>query len=610
MNGLVLNVITHQVSGTVLLNGMNPTSSCSSVSRATVRFTDAERGYAFSYDVPCPNGGGASGAPFAFSGAIFPGTYRVTVSGGLSNLPTQQYVISESFPVTGDVVNQSLNVVTHQAAGTVLLNGVNPTSSCSSVSRATVRFTDAVKGYNFSYDVPCPVGGGASGAPFTFTGAIFPGTYRVTVSGGLSNLPSQQYVISEAFPVTANVIGQTLNVVTHQAGGTVLLNGATPTSSCSSVSRATVRFTDSVKGYNFSYDVPCPNGGGASGAPFTFTGAIFPGTYRVTVSGGLSNLPTQQYVISESFPVSSDVLNQSLDVITHQAGGTVLLNGANPTSSCSSVSRATVRFTDSVKGYNFSYDVPCPVGGGASGAPFTFSGAIFPGTYRVTVSGGLSNLPTQQYVISESFPVTSNVTGQTLDVITFQAGGTVLLNGVNPTSSCSSVSRATVRFTDVVKGYAFSYDVPCPNGGGASGAPFTFTGAIFPGTYRVTVAGGLSNLPTQQYVISESFPVSTNVTGQTLNVITYQAGGTVLLNGATPTSSCSSVSRATVRFTDSVKGYSFSYDVPCPNGGGASGAPFTFTGAIFPGRYLVTVAGGLSNLPTQQYVAITTLVVP
>ena len=56
-----------------------------------------------------------------------------------------------------------------------------------------------------------------------------------------------------------------------------------------------------------------------------------------------------------------------------------------------------------MKGYTFLYDVPCPtVGGGASGAPFTFSGAIFPGTYRVTVAGGLSNLPTVQYVISQA----------------------------------------------------------------------------------------------------------------------------------------------------------------------------------------------------------------
>ncbi|MBM4782930.1 MAG: hypothetical protein GQE15_35070, partial [Archangiaceae bacterium] len=601
---------TYQLSGTVLLNGINPTSSCTSASRATVRFTDSAQGYAFSYDVPCPVGGGASGAPFAFSGAIFPGTYRVTVAGGLSNLPTQQYVISESFPVTGNVLNQSLNVSTFQASGTVLLNGINPTSSCTSASRATVRFTDSAKGYAFSYDVPCPVGGGASGAPFNFSGAIFPGTYRVTVAGGLSNLPTEQYVISEAFPVASDVLNQTLNVTTFQAGGTVLLNGINPTSSCTSASRATVRFTDSTKGYAFAYDVPCPVGGGASGAPFNFSGAIFPGTYRVTVAGGLSNLPTVQYVISEAFPVTGNVLSQSLNVVTHQASGTVLLNGINPTSSCTSASRATVRFTDSTKGYAFSYDVACPVGGGASGAPFTFSGAIFPGTYRVTVAGGLSNLPTQQYVISEAFPVAGDVLNQSLNVVTHQASGTVLLNGINPTSSCTSASRATVRFTDSTKGYAFSYDVPCPVGGGASGAPFNFSGAIFPGTYRITVAGGLSNLPTVQYVISESFAVTSDVLNQSLNVITFQAAGTVLLNGATPTSSCTSASRATVRFTDSVKGYAFSFDVPCPVGGGASGAPFTFSGLLFPGRYLVTVAGGLSNLPTQQYVAVTTLVVP
>ncbi|MDP1914740.1 MAG: hypothetical protein Q8L14_00755 [Myxococcales bacterium] len=609
LSGLILNVLTFQATGTVLLNGMTPTSACSSAVRATVRFTEAAKGYSFAYDVPCPPGGGATGAPFTFSGAIYPGTYRVTVSGGFSNMPSQSFVVHEALPVTGNV-NPTLNVVTHQAGGTVLLNGINPTSACSSAVRATVRFTDSAKGYAFAYDVACPPGGGATGAPFTFNGPIFPGTYRVTVSGGFSNLPSQPFVISESFPVAGDVLGQTLNVVTHQAGGTVLLNGANPTSACSSAVRATVRFTDSAKGYTFAYDVACPPGGGATGAPFTFSGAIYPGTYRVTVSGGFSNLPSQPFVISESFSVTGDVLGQSLNVVTHQAGGTVLLNGANPTSACSSAVRATVRFTDALKGYAFAYDVACPPGGGATGAPFTFSGAIYPGTYRVTVSGGFSNLPSQPFVINEAFPVTGAVLNQVLDVITFQAGGTVLLNGVNPTSACSSAVRATVRFTDDVKGYAFAYDVACPPGGGATGAPFTFSGAIYPGTYRVTVGGGFSNLPSQQYVVSTAFPVAGNVLAQTLNVLTVPSSGSVLLNGFNPTSACSSAVRATVRFTDAAKGYSFAYDVACPPGGGATGAPFTFSGPLFPGTYVVTVTGGFSNLPSQPYLAISALIVP
>ena len=100
------------------------------------------------------------------------------------------------------------------------------------------------------------------------------------------------------------------------------------------------------------------------------------------------------------------------------------------------------------------------------------------------------------------------------------------------------------------------------------------------------------------------------MSGLVLNVLTYQVSGTVLLNGATPTSTCSSADRATVRFEDAVRGYVFAYTIPCPPGGGASGAPFTFSGAIFPGSYRVTVTGGLSNLPTQSYVAVWTLVVP
>ncbi|MBL8921430.1 MAG: hypothetical protein JNJ54_21400, partial [Myxococcaceae bacterium] len=296
VNGLVLNVITHQVSGRVLLNGLPPTSTCLSASRATVRFTEATRGYTFDYVIPCPPGGGAMGTPFDFSGTIFPGTYRVTVAGNVSNLPSQSYVVAEAFPVTGDVLNQSLNVLTYQAGGTVLLNGVTPTSTCLSASRATVRFADATRGYTFDYVIPCPSGGGAAGTPFAWSGPIFPGTYRVTVAGNVSNLPSQSYVIAEALPVTGDALNQSLNVLTYQAGGTVLLNGLTPTSTCLSASRATVRFADAARGYTFDYVIPCPSGGGAAGTPFTFSGPIFPGRYLVTVAGNVSTLPTQQYV--------------------------------------------------------------------------------------------------------------------------------------------------------------------------------------------------------------------------------------------------------------------------------------------------------------------------
>ena len=34
--------------------------------------------------------------------------------------------------------------------------------------------------------------------------------------------------------------------------------------------------------------------------------------------------------------------------------------------------------------------------------PFTFSGTVYPGTYRITVTGGLSSLPGASYVAYES----------------------------------------------------------------------------------------------------------------------------------------------------------------------------------------------------------------
>jgi hypothetical protein len=57
-----------------------------------------------------------------------------------------------------------------------------------------VRLVDAVRGYDISIPVPC----NGANTPFTFSGTVFPGTYRVTVSGGLSSLPGAPYVVYES----------------------------------------------------------------------------------------------------------------------------------------------------------------------------------------------------------------------------------------------------------------------------------------------------------------------------------------------------------------------------------------------------------------------------
>ena len=116
------------------------------------------------------------------------------------------------------------------------------------------------------------------------------------------------------------------------------------------------------------------------------------------------------------------------------------------------------------------------------------------------MTGGLSSLPGAPYVIDENFVVTGDRAGLVFDVRTVAVSGLVLQNGAMPTSTCSSSARATVRFVDTRRNYDISIPVPC-NG---ANTPFTFSGSVYPGTYRVTVAGGLSSLPGAPYVVYES----------------------------------------------------------------------------------------------------------
>jgi hypothetical protein len=278
------------VSGSILRNGVQPTSPCSSADRATVKFDDGGRNYHFSFAVPC---NGATTA-FNWTGVVFPGTYRITITGGYSNLPGQPFLAESARTITADTTFAH-DVIVYDVNGTVLRNGIQPTSPCSSADRATVKFDDAARDYHFSFPVPC---NGAT-TPFAWTGVVFPGTYRITVTGGYSNLPPQPFV-AEAARTVSGASSFTFDVATRDLCGTVTMNGAQPTSSCSSADRATVKLDDAARDYHFSFPVPC---NGAT-TPFSWTGVVFPGTYRVTVTGGYSTLPPQPYLIAPARPVN------------------------------------------------------------------------------------------------------------------------------------------------------------------------------------------------------------------------------------------------------------------------------------------------------------------
>ena len=90
------------VSGNVTFNGAAPTisSGCNAnYGTGTVTFTETTYGYTLSYNTVCTD------PTFAFSLSLFPGTYKVTVSGAYygSNLPLSPFVVLPALTLTSDM---------------------------------------------------------------------------------------------------------------------------------------------------------------------------------------------------------------------------------------------------------------------------------------------------------------------------------------------------------------------------------------------------------------------------------------------------------------------------------------------------------------------------
>ncbi len=601
---IAIDVKTVSVSGTVTLNGAAPSTlpSCNpspSTAKATVHLADVARGYSFDLPVPC------SASTFTWSGVVFPGSYKVTVTGdsNYSSLPSQGFVANAQLDVKADAQNVVLDVKTAAVDGTVTLNGAAPTTAaaCStnaSAAKAVVHLVDATDGYRFDLDVPC------SSSTFAWSGVVFPGTYVVSVAGNAaySNLPTTAFVANPSLAVGGNVAGQLLAVKTVSVAGSITLNGAAPTTTCttgSTYSKAAVHLTDAKQGYRFDLPVSC------SQADFSWSGNVYPGTYAVTVDGGsgYSNLPRQAFVANSALAVQSAVTGQALDVQTVTVAGNVTLNGAAPapTQYCTTyptATQATVHLSDATRGYLFDIAIPC------NATALAWSGTVFPGTYRVTVTGQqtYSTLPTAAFVAQDGLAVSANTSNVAVDVKTVNVAGTLTLDGVAPTTgtSCTnspSATKAVVRLTNAKLGYAFDLNVPC------SSSSFAWSGQVFPATYNVSVAGGqYSNLPAEPFLANAGLAVASDVTGQTLDVKTASVGGSLALNGATPssTTACNpspTATKAEVQLVDATSGYSFALPVAC------SSASFAWSGVVYPGTYRISVAGaaGYSNLPTEGF---------
>lgn len=399
--GKVLDVSTVLVSGQLTLNGATPVNAgyyCSSYparEKARVDFIEKAKGYRLSAIVPC------SSTAFAFSAALFAGTYDVRVTGSdESNLPQTSYQAAGNLVVAGPLSNQVFDIRTSAVTGNITLNGATPAdvgTRCQgspSDVKATVTFSDKAKDYEVTAKVLC------SSPTFAFNGTLFPGTYEVRVQGTTaSNLPVASFLAGQ-LQVGGAIPGQIFDVKTVPFSGTLTLNGAAPSdvgSDCLTSpndAKATVTFTDASKGHVITARVLCAS------ATFAYGTALFPGTYDVRVDGTTrADLPVGGYQAHAALVVSSGKSAQVLDVKTVSAGGKLTINGAVPANTgmhCFMYPndvKANVTFFDAAKGYLLTAKVRC------GSADFAFGTALFPGTYEVRVEGtARSSVPVGSYL--------------------------------------------------------------------------------------------------------------------------------------------------------------------------------------------------------------------
>ncbi len=407
LGNLVLDVPVppqHTISGRVTKNGMDPGATlCSTSTRAQLTFTNvADSRFNASTTVA---GCAATTDPYTFNVDLYPGTYRVTVDRGTSGgstLPTWSTVANPAFVVSAPATNVVFDVPVppqHMVSGRVTKNGADPGATlCSTSTRAQLTFTNmADPRFNASTTV---AGCAATTDPYTFSVLLYPGTYRVTVDRGTSGgstLPSWTTVANPAFLVSGpatNVVFDVPVPPQHTVSGRVTKNGMDPGATlCSTSTRAQLTFTNSADArFNASTTVA---GCAATTDPYTFSVDLYPGTYRVTVDRGTSGgstLPTWSTVANPAFVVSAPATNVVFDVPVppqHTVSGRVTKNGADPGATlCSTSTRAELQFTHLTDSrFNATTTVP---GCSMTTDPYTFTIALYPGVYRVTVSRGTS----------------------------------------------------------------------------------------------------------------------------------------------------------------------------------------------------------------------------
>lgn len=283
-----------QLTGSITLNGAQPSTGWSSSSCARVRFNNLDGLDSVSVTAPC-----AGTSAFIYSASVLAGNYDILVEDyqGHSALPSTPRPIHMSRAIGG---SQSLNLdVTApplvELTGAITLNGVQPATGWSSSSCARVRFDNLDGLDSIAVTAPC-----AGTSAFRYTATVHAGRYEIEVEDyqGHSALPTARYtahaMLSISGPRTLDLDVTAPPLVA--VAGWITLNNATPSTGWSSSSCARVRFENLDGLDDLSITAPC-----AGGSAFRFDVRLHAGTYRITVEDyqGHSELPTTRYTVAE-----------------------------------------------------------------------------------------------------------------------------------------------------------------------------------------------------------------------------------------------------------------------------------------------------------------------
>jgi len=581
LSGLVLDVSQTIVSGSITVNGQLAGAIDCNGTAARVLLSDVDSGFSQEATVDC------SAAPgLGWSAYVFPGVYEVSVEGfSGTTLPTdgQQLVLEDLVVGSADETGLVLDVRTVDVSGTISLNGQPAGVLNCTGTAAEIIFTETTQGYFFTTTVGCQ--GSPTGLPWSMQ--VYPGTYSVMVTGfaGTTLPPEMPQVVHDGVDVMA-LGGSPLDLPfgTREVDGTITTNGQPAgVINCQGGNAAQVTFEELDRGYLFPVDIPCSSAG--PGLPWSTM--LFPGTYRVSVSGfNGTNLPTDgPTVVEDALDVqAASAQGLELSVMRQKVSGTIAINGQPAGVINCAGPAAAVYLTDATRGYARSTSIDC--GTAAQGLPWSMS--VPPGIYQVEVEGYPgTNLPTQkrQKVLDALVVADAWVTDVSLELRTLQVSGSISVNGQPAGVLDCTGTAARVRLKDAQQGYTFDADLPCATT--TPGMPWELT--VYPGTYEVSVFGSTGTTLPQgdaQRVLGALAVTTEWVQDLVLDVRTRDVSGTITVGGQ-PGGVLNCIGTAAeVVFMDPDRQYRFHEAIPCS---APQGLPWS--ASVYPGVYQVSVEG-------------------